>query len=249
MLAATSTPNCAGIELRGDFLDFEALYDALHHVVGDEDANAGYKGARLRVLGICYDLRHALMGDRDIEFVENGWDADRSQRHGVIANQKNLYYKMQAYWPESLFVTMALNDFLLLNARKMSNNAFQPFLHKRTVWDASIAQVRLFQSEIVKCIQETVSEATFARMINQMHKDWPWMDGYITQYVDILNIRFLNMEMEQRQKSLGTMVKRMVERGTEYQSLRDDVLDSARHHKRSAEDIEIGLEYPEEFDW
>ena len=30
------------------------------------------EGARLRVLEVCYDLRHALMGDREMIFVENG---------------------------------------------------------------------------------------------------------------------------------------------------------------------------------
>ena len=42
-----------------------------------ENENIIYESAMNRVMGVCYDLRHALMGDRDIEFVDNGMDYDK----------------------------------------------------------------------------------------------------------------------------------------------------------------------------
>lgn len=62
MLQIANTPNYAGIKVTGDFHDFDQLYEALHEIVGNEDENLAYYNARLRVLGLCYDLRHANMG-------------------------------------------------------------------------------------------------------------------------------------------------------------------------------------------
>ncbi len=48
----------------------------------------------------------------------------------------------------------------------------------------------VFQSAVAKCVKDTVSVAVFPRIMNQINREYPWMDGYITQYVDRLNIRF-----------------------------------------------------------
>jgi hypothetical protein len=41
-------------------------------------------------------------------------------------------------------------------------------------------------------------------MMNLMNKDYTWVDGYATQYLDILNCRFLDMSREKRLKSIPT---------------------------------------------
>jgi hypothetical protein len=74
MIYVTNTPNNAGVAIHGDYMDFKRLYNALHEIVGDEYQYPNYEGARLRVLGDCYDIRHAFMGDRELEFVDNGID-------------------------------------------------------------------------------------------------------------------------------------------------------------------------------
>ncbi|MHB1628483.1 MAG: DUF6904 family protein [Bacilli bacterium] len=249
MIHVRSTPHDAGVEVLGDYLDLDGLYLSLHTVVGDEGEFGHYEGARLRVLGVCYDLRHALMGDRNVEFVENGLDADKIKRLAVIAQEKNLYYKIQVLWPEVLFVVMALNDFLWLHAKKLSKEKFTPLMDRRSVWDPDIAHVRMFQSAVAKCVKDTVSEAAFPRIMNQINKGYPWLDGYITQYVDRLNLRFLDLETDQRRKSISTMAKRLGERGEEYRILERDVTAAARHHNCSVDDISSGLDYPEDIAW
>ena len=58
MIEITSTPNYAGVTITGDFYDFNQLYETLHMVVGDEEKYPVYSSARLRVLGLCYDIRY-----------------------------------------------------------------------------------------------------------------------------------------------------------------------------------------------
>jgi hypothetical protein len=250
MIYVTNTPNNAGVAIYGDCLDFDALYEALHTVVGNEEEHMRYEAARIRVLGVCYDLRHALMGDREVEFIDNGMNKDRMRSMGIIAHDKNVYLKINVLWPELLFVTMALNDFVRLYAEKQAKNNYYAMLDKRNIWDGSIAQVRLFQAAIAKCIKEVVSPASFSRMMNLLNHDYTWTDGYITQYLDVLNIRFINMDKEKRLKSIPTMAKRLNEHDKEYREIESVVLDGAREFGRPACDIRLeGIEYPEEIDW
>ncbi|MDS1030870.1 hypothetical protein RDV78_10490 [Bacillota bacterium LX-D] len=67
---------------------------ALHTVVGNEDKFFNYDSARARILGFCYDIRHALMGDREIEFVDNGIDEEKKKRLSVLAPDKNVNLKI-----------------------------------------------------------------------------------------------------------------------------------------------------------
>ncbi len=249
MLTLQNTPNEAGIEISGDFLDLDTLYMALHTVVGDEGEFSQYESARLRVLSVCYDLRHAIMGDREVVFIENGMDEDKMKHLGIITQEKNLYYKCAVYFPEALFVTMALNDFIRLYAKKKVKSVPFPLQDKHNLWDPFIANVRLFQSEVVKCVKQTVTDASFRRMLNLLHHDYPWMNGYITQYLDMQNIRYLNMNKEERRKALPSMVKRLVEQGTEYRQMERDIKDMANEHNCSIDDIRLNLEYPEEIEW
>lgn len=82
--------------------------------MGDEDEYVNYDAARMRVLGVCYDIRHARIGDREIEFVDNGMDPGKMKWMSTITPDKNVYLKINVLWPEMLFVTMALNDFIRL---------------------------------------------------------------------------------------------------------------------------------------
>ncbi len=45
------------------------------------------------------------------------------------------------------------------------------------------------------------------------------------------------------------MAKRLGERGEEYRMLERDVTAAARHHNCPAEDISIGLDYPDDIAW
>ena len=118
MIFVKNTPNNTGVAVYGDHMDFDNLYEALYTVMGDEEDFISHHNARLRVLSVCYDIRYALMGDREIEFVENGMDAEKMKWMSTITPEKNVYLKIYVFWPEVLFVTMVLNDFVRLYARK-----------------------------------------------------------------------------------------------------------------------------------
>ena len=191
-----------------------------------------------------------FQGDRDMEYVETGMNRERMRWLGRIAPEQNLYYQVAVYYPELLFVTMALNDFVRLYAKKIARSAVFPLTDKRVLWDPAIAKVRLLQSQVDACLKDAISPASYKRIINLMHHDYPWMDNYYDQYLDLLNIRYLELEhREARKKALLTTVKRMVEQGPEYHRLIDSVREFARDSGCPVEAVNLAEGYPDTIDW
>ena len=249
MLYAKTTPNYAGVIISGDYRELDALYMALHMIVGNESDYRKYEGPRLRVLGVCYDIRHAIMGDGEIEFVDNGMDEFKMKLLEVVTPTKNLQFSFKIYFPELFFVMMALNDFIRLHAKTKAKQATFPLMDKRVIWDGDVARVRLFQSIIAECLKESVSEASYTRIFNLLHHEYSWLGGYATQYLDMLNIEFLYMGKEERKKKLLTMAKRISEQGKEYQKVKREVEQSAREYQCPVENIRLKWEYPEKIEW
>ena len=188
---------------------------------------------------MCYDIRHALMGDREIEFVDNGMDAEKMKRMSTITHNKNIYLNINVLWPEMLFVTMALNDFLKVHRKKC----------KHSEWDRPTAAVRKLQAAVSECLKQTVSDASYKRMLNNMTSSYTWFDGYTAQYLDILNCRFLDMDTDKRLKNISTMAKRLAEQGDEYRSVRRDVLAFAKQNNCEVDNIRPNVDYPDDIEW
>lgn len=249
MIFVKNTPSNLGVEILGDYYDFQNLYDALHSIVGVEGEFVSYRLSRLRILALCYDLRHATMGDREYEFVENSINSEILRTKGFIAPEKNLYLRVNVFWPEILFIQMVLNDFVLLHAKKNSKAYFDAVIDSKNIWSESIAMVRLFQAAIMKCIKESTTEATFKRMLNFMNSKHSGFDNFIPHYLDLLNVKFINLPEEKRVKNLSIIAKRIIEQGQEYQLLKLEVQRAAKEYNCSVEDIRINSEYPEEYEW
>lgn len=248
MLFAENTPNNLGVTLCGDQKDFEYLYEALHMMVEDEEY---FSSARIRVLGICYDIRHALMGNREYQFVENGLTNEIKKYQGFIASDKNVYLKIYVLWPEMLFVLWALNDFSLHYAKKITKNQsmYNLLTNPKLIWDRTYIQIREFQAAIADCIQETVMEHTFTRLINTMNRRSMCGVHYFTQYIDLLNIKFSEMDAEKRLKNISVYAKRIAEQSDEYQQLASEIRESAKKYNCSVDEIRLKLEYPEDMEW
>lgn len=251
MIFAKNTPNNTGIAIYGDFMDFENLYEALHNVVGDEDELIGYYSARIRVLGVCYDIRHALMGDREYEFVDNGLDEDKKRRMELLAPDKNMYLKIYVLWPEMLFIMIALNDFLELYAKKQAKAKYSSNLYAeaKVSWDNTIAQVRILQAAVAECLKLTISEAAYARLLNVMNGRYVSSYRYITQYIDVLNDKFINMNAEKRLKSISTFAKRISQPDKEYKELEADLREEARRRNCNVNELQLAIDFPEEIEW
>ncbi|MBU9711187.1 DUF6904 family protein [Evansella tamaricis] len=251
MIVAKNTPNNTGIAVYGDYIDFENLYEALHDIVGEEGEFTGYDSARIRILGVCYDLRHALMGNREYEFMENGLDEDKKKRLNVLAPDKNMYLKIYVLWPEMLFVMIALNDFLEQYAKRMVKNKYSLnlFSEPKVSWNKTVAQIKMLQAAVSECLKDTLSENAYARLLNVMNGNYVFTDRYLTQYIDHLNDKFMDMTNDKRLKNISTFAKRIAEKDKEYRALERDLQEEAKRRNCNVNDLRLAIDYPEEIDW
>lgn len=191
------------------------------------------------------------MGHREVEFVDNGINEEKQKHLSVVAPYKNVYLKINELWPEIIFVTIALNKFVELYAQKQAKSKYSMdlFTNKKVIWDESIAHVRLLQAKVAACLKRTVSQAAYARMMSAMNGKAVFIAYYATQYLDLLNYRFINMDREKRLKHISIMAKRIVERGQEYRDLESDLFAEAKKRNCHVNDLRLNLDFPDEIDW
>lgn len=90
----------AGVSVGRDYQDLEELNDALHLIVGEEGELPAYNSVRIRVLGVCYYIRHSMMGNRGAIAVPNGFDREQARYMPIIAPETNVYLTFEVLWPE-----------------------------------------------------------------------------------------------------------------------------------------------------
>jgi len=77
MICVEKANDTNGVVLKGDFFDLDRLYFAIfkftgYHGMDDQCVFPGCAAICESLLGLCYELRHAWQGDRDLEQVYNG---------------------------------------------------------------------------------------------------------------------------------------------------------------------------------
>lgn len=256
MITLQNTRNRAGVCISGDYNDLNALVDAFHEIAIDEfsEKYTNYIDISTRVLGLCYDVRHAMQGDRDVELMDNGMNEDLMRFHSVIAPKKNVYYKCNCLYPEMFFVMIALNELIKLRARTLvkSKYGYNDLLDGKAVWDETIAVIRTFQAKFQKCVRELLTEASFARWLKVMNRDYIGIEEIAGQYIDFLNIEYINMSKEKREKSLTKMARRIAEfqSDKDFIEINEVVKEAALEYGCQKESIRlVGIEYPDDIDW
>lgn len=77
MIIVEKSREGSGVLLKGDFFDLDRLYFAIYKYTGFHGPDnkcifPGYDAVCENLLGLCYEIRHAWQGDRNIEQVYNG---------------------------------------------------------------------------------------------------------------------------------------------------------------------------------
>jgi hypothetical protein len=254
MITIKNTPNLAGVTIIGDFNDFYNLVERFHDITIDEysEKHHRYIGISTRVLGLCYDIRHAYQGDRDVELIENNMTEDKMRWHSVIAPKSNVYYSCNYLYPEMIFIMLALNTLIEVRSRDLAKAKYYVKMENKIAWDETIATLRLLQAKFVKCIKGNFTEATFSRWMNVMKSDYICIEDIAGQYVDLLNIKYLEMTKEKRLKNLSSIAKRIAgfRDDKDHKKIKEVVMVAAREYRCDPDSIKLqGIEYPEEIDW
>lgn len=84
MIKLENTENLTGISIIGDYYDLDNLVEAFHTITVDEFSgeHSEYVEMSTRILSICYDIRHAYQGDREVVLMDN--NMDEYKRRGIV---------------------------------------------------------------------------------------------------------------------------------------------------------------------
>ena len=256
MITVKNTPNLTGVTISGDFNDLYNLVEAFHEISIDEysERHQQYIGISTRLLGLCYDIRHAYQGDREVELVANNMNEDKMKWHSLITPLNNVYYSCNCLYPEMFFVMLALNALVKLRIMDLTKKKyiFNEAMDKKVIWDETIVAIRCFQAEFVKCVKDTFTEATFARWLNVMNSDYIFIEDIAVQYIDLINIKYINMSKEKKLKNLSSLAKRIAEfqYNDDHEEIKEIVNEAAREYQCDPGAIRLqGIEYPENIEW
>ncbi|MGI5839548.1 MAG: DUF6904 family protein [bacterium] len=256
MITVKNTPSLTGVEISGDFNDLDNLVEALHTITIDEDneKQRQYLDISMRVLGLCYDIRHAGQGDREIRLVDNYMTEEIMQWHSLIAPKNNVCFSCKYLYPEMFFVMLALNELVEVRMKDLAKTKYlyREGTDKKVVWDETIAVIRLFQAEFAKCVKNTLSEASFARWLNSMNGSYIGIEDIAGQYIDLLNIKYINMTKEKRLKNLSSIAKRIAgfRHEDDHKAIKETVSEAAGEYGCEPGAIQLqGIEYPEDYEW
>ncbi len=256
MITIKNTPNLTGVVISGDFNDFYYLVEVLHEITVNEysEKHHQYYDISTRVLGLCYDVRHAYQGDREIELVDNHMTEDLMKWHSIITPKSNVYYSCKYLYPEMFFVMLALNRLVELRIKELTKAKYiyREALDKKVIWDDTIATIRSFQAAFAKCVKETFTTAAFSRWLSVMNSDNIGIENIAGQYVDLLNIKYINMTKEKRKKNLSSIAKRIAEfrYDSDHEEIKKVVMEAAKEFRCQPGEIRLqGIEYPEDIEW
>lgn len=88
MIYVKAIKHLTGVTIQGYLDDFKDLVSAIYRMTGtSEEVGDLYEGVKNRLLGLCYDIQHAYMGDRD-----NVLDSNIKEEFGIHECNQNIYY-------------------------------------------------------------------------------------------------------------------------------------------------------------
>lgn len=124
MIKINDTNNMIGITIHGDYEDLKTLHHALSDYLRfyfDHQEGSSAYSCYETILGLCYDIRHAYQGDRNIETVENNHeniaqlasciyqlDEKSIEKERKKYKNGNLYFNVEVLYPWAVFYLFAL---------------------------------------------------------------------------------------------------------------------------------------------
>ncbi|MGM9950211.1 MAG: DUF6904 family protein [Lysinibacillus sp.] len=239
MLTIQPTEMLAGFRISGDYWDIDSLLAAIYEVTGDENRYFDFQGARNRILHVCLELRKATKGERNVEFVTNGVHKGLEKEKEVLAPKKNVYFSVEILMPELIFTAIALNDFIRLHQEMIDPS----------MWNIHVATIRKFQATVAAALEELLPEEHYNTFLQMLHAKHPCYFRYATQYVDVLNIEYLHLSLEERKSTLSAYALRLLMEDASYIALKEQLMTTAGRTKHAVHELNLAIKYPEPIVW
>ena len=258
MISAKPTENLVGIIIEGDYEDFYEIVESIHRMTGvEENYDDCCWSIKNRLLGICYDMRHAFMGDRDIKLVDNGVHDEMMKWHSMIPPKQEVHFSVNVMFPEAVFVALSAPELYVWSCqyyrkrtKRQEENAAFP-THKYSSYIRDKAIIDTLSAVILGTLAEVIGDDEIEKLFKiRGHRYEDLFLNYATQYVDKCNIEYLKTAPEKRKDKLRNIAKRFVQQPDAYKNMKRDLEYSAKQYGCSFHELhDPKLKYPEEIEW
>ena len=258
MISAKATENLTGITLEGDYEDLHEIVKSIYRMTGlEEDYEDDYWSVKNRLLGVCYDIRHAFMGDREVKLVDNGVHEEIMKWHSMILPRQEVHFSVNILFPEAVFVALSVSEIYAQSrqyygkrSKKQQENAEFPS-EKYSYYVRDKAVLDTLSAVILGALAEVIGDEELEKLFKtKSHLYGVGFLNYATQYVDKCNIEYLKTEPEKRKDKLRNIAKRLIQQPEAYRNMKRNLECAAKRYACSLHEIEDPkLEYPEEIEW
>ncbi|MGI6767140.1 MAG: DUF6904 family protein [Lentihominibacter sp.] len=257
MITIKPTKNLTGVTIAGDYNDFYELVDSIYRMTGiDEDYSDHYFGVKNRLLGICYDIRHAYMGDRDVFLEENGMSEETMKWHKIIAPTHNVYYSVNILFPEAIFIAASVPQMYIfshsyygMRSKGTSQDyPLPPIPYSDYIRDK--ANLNVLCAGIWQALGQAIGDEELENVVRLMERTDESYMSYVTHYIDKCNIELIKTDVAKRKDKIRNIAKRIIKKPQGYRNMEYDFKYYAKEYGTTIYEIEDpALEYPEDIEW
>ena len=257
MICAKPTENLTGVTIEGDFDDFYEIVESIYRMTGtDEDYDDPYWSVENQLLGLCYDIRHAYMGDRDIKLVDNGVHDEMEKWHSMKLPKQAVHFSVNVLFPEAVFVALSVSELFDSSrgyygqiAKKQKDADFPALTYSDYVRDRAI--LNTLSAVILEAFAEVVGDDQLEKLIRLKDRQFlNIFNNYAAQYVDKCNIEYLKAAPEKRKDNLRSIARRFIQQPNGYINMKSELICAAAQYRCSYHELhDERLKYPEEIEW
>ena len=258
MLRVIPTKNLTGVIIQGDFDTFYDIVHSIYNLTGIvEDSDDVYYSVKIHLLGLCYDMRHAFMGDREVFLEKNNLNEEKQAWHGIKAPEENLYYSVNMLFPEMIFLALAVPQMYQFSFKnygykycEVREDGGNPPVIPYADYVRDKANMDVLFAGVWQALSEVVGAEEAEKLILSARRSMEDYMKYMTQYVDKCNVDYIKTPVEKRKDKLRNMTKRLIKKPDAYRNMERDIRYAAMEYGVSVHEIhDPRVEYPEDVEW
>ncbi|TDW16466.1 hypothetical protein EDD63_12323 [Breznakia blatticola] len=247
MITVKPTKNLLGVTISGNYRDFSELVDAMHNITKfDDDSSDPNYGISLQVLAMCYDMRHAYQGDREINKVSEEVFGENME----IYNETTIIYSFNIMFPQAIFYAFAAPKLakyakVLVTTKELEDKYARIYSYPMYLRDKGL--INYLSAKILEAVEEVIGFEATSKLIRSYERSAVSYKDYLALYVDKCNIEFEKTKVEKRPMKVRTIANRFIKFPDAYYEMYISYTKTAKKYDCNIYDLtDSSIEYPSE---
>lgn len=251
MIKVSPTKNLLGVTIQGDYYDFSELVESIYRITTCAEKYGDiYYAVSNRLLAICYDIRHAYQGDREVALKDNGMNKELMEWHEVKASCENVYYSFNVFFPQAIFVAFSANKLCDYSSYYGKNNNELLEQYPVTAFIGDKANIDILCAGIYQALEEVIGKEEMKKLLRLKNKEDEYYIYYLPQFIDKYDMDLLKTSVDKRANKIKTIARGIACKPKSYYDLEYAFKTAANEQNVSIYELyDSRVEYPEEIEW